>query len=387
MAAPKRFATAADQLHEAASAATGLDDFGSKDYLEGLRVMLASFDENPDRPEPARENCWGTLLGSLVGRLYAQKGWRERPECLKNSVKAPLVITGIPRTGTTALHKLLSMDPQFQGLEMWLTSFPMARPPRDTWDANPLYQATVANLEAFYAALPHFRAIHNMVAGEVDECLEVLKQTFVSNRYGSSFRLPAYDTWWRAQDERPCYRYHANVLRLIGANEPDKPWLLKNPGHVWSLDALLELFPDACIVQTHRDPAKAIPSVCSTLEASRPLGEGTAPDPLELGKRESSLWSEAMRRTMAVRDRYPASRFFDVDHREFHGDPMDIVRRIYDHFGLDLSPLAEQRMKERVEANPESSHGAHSYTLEHFGLTREGLHERFHDYIRHFDLV
>lgn len=387
MPAPTRFASAEAQLHETAIAATGLDDFGDKDYLTGLGVMLASFDENTNRPEPAREYCWGTLVGALVGRLHAHKGWREQPECLQRAIKGPLIITGIPRTGTTVLHKLLSMDPQFQGLEMWLTSFPMARPPRATWDANPLYQATVAGLEGFYAMAPHFRAIHNMVADEVDECLEVLKQSFVSNRYGSTFRLPAYDAWWLAQDERPAYRYYADVLRLVGANDSDKRWLLKNPGHVWSLDALLEQFPDACVVQTHRDPAKAIPSVCSTLETTRTLEAGVAPDPRELGQRESALWSEAMRRSMAVRDRHPTNRFFDVDHRAFHADPLGTVRRIYAHFGLDLSALAEARMKARIEANPESSHGAHNYTLEHFGLTRESLHGSFRDYIQRYDLV
>jgi hypothetical protein len=321
-----------------------------------------------------------------VGRLFANKGWREKPGCLKQSVRAPLIITGIPRTGTTALHKLLSMDPQFQGLEMWLTSFPMPRPPRETWESNPLYQATVANLDAFYTALPHFRAIHNMVADEVDECLEVLKQTFVSNRYGSTFCLPAYDRWWLAQNELPSYRYHADVLRLVGSNEPEKPWLLKNPGHVWSLDALLEVFPDACVVQTHRDPVKAVPSMCSTLTAASLLGEGKPLEPSVIARRECSLWSEAMRRTIAARSRHDARRFIDVNHRDFHADPLGTVRRIYDHFGISLSSTAEARMMARITANPESSHGAHHYTLEHYGLTPASVRDTFSEYIEHFDL-
>jgi hypothetical protein len=152
------------------------------------------------------------------------------------------------------------------------------------------------------------------------------------------------------------------------------------------MDALLEVFPDACIVQTHRDPAKAIPSVCSTMEAARTLGDGERTDPLVLGRREAHLWSEAMQRTMAVRDRSPGH-VFDVHHRDFHKDPVAVVRAIYDRFGLTLSPLAESRMMERIQANPESSHGTHEYTLEHFGLSKEALHQTFHDYIERFNLL
>ena len=348
--------------------------------------MLAAFDESSNRPEPAREFCWGTLVGCLMGRLHAVQGWREHPECLQRPVMRPLIITGIPRTGTTALHKLLSEDPQFQGLEMWLTQYPMARPPRGTWETHPAYRTMVANLNAFYEAVPQMRAMHNMVADEVDECLEVLKHSFTSNRFGSTFHLPAYDKWWMDQDEKAAYKYYADVVRLIGAHAPDKRWLLKNPGHVWKLEALLDVFPDACIVQTHRDPAKAIPSVCSTMAAARPLGDGVSTEPHLLGRRESTLWSEAMRRTAVVRKRSP-SHFFDVDHRDFHADPLGTVRLIYNRFGLTLAPVTEVRMQARIEANPEASHGAHHYTLEHYGLTRESVHDMFHDYIELYDLV
>jgi hypothetical protein len=386
MPAPTRFAGAEAQLHQAATEATGLSDFGADDYLPGLRVLLKALDVNQDRPASGREFIWGTMIGSLIGRLFAAKGWRERPECLQQAIVRPIIITGIPRTGTTALHKLMSVDPQFQGLEMWLTNFPMPRPPRDTWESNPYFQAVTANLKAFFEAVPEMRAMHDMVADEVDECLEVLKQGFTSNRFGSTFGLPEYDSWWLTQDERASYRHYANVLRLVGSNEPEKRWLLKNPGHVWNPEALLEVFPDACIIQTHRDPAKAIPSLCSILSSTRSLGDGGTPDPLAIGRRETHMWSEAMRRTALVRSRVPGQ-FYDVDHRNFHADPLGVIRNIYARFDLTLSAEAEQRMRARIAASPERSHGTHDYTAEHFGLTREGLHETFRDYINHYKLV
>jgi hypothetical protein len=385
MQIPKRFADTQSQLHEMAAQAAGFDDFGHQDYRGALDVLLESFDEKPDRPEAGRGFCWGTLLGCLVARLHVVKGWRERPDCLQRAVPRPLIITGIPRTGTTALHKLLSMDPQFQGLEMWLTNYPQPRPPRETWPGNVSYRAMEANLAAFYEAAPQMRAMHSMVAGEVDECLEVLKHSFVSNRFGASFDLPGYDRWWLKQDERPAYRYYADVIRLIGADAPHQRWLLKNPGHVWSLGALLEVFPDACVVHTHRDPAKAIPSVCSTEEAARPLGDGPGTDPQALGRREVALWSKAMHRTMEVR-KTRSGHFFDVFHHEFHADPLGVVRRIYQRFGLELSPNTEVKMLARIRADPERSHGLHDYTAEHFGLSQEGLREAFREYIDCFDL-
>src|ERR1700730_9470917 len=161
-----KFVDLEDELHARAAEMAQYSDFGPPVYRTGLRLLLRAFDQDATFTEVGFNFAYGTVLGTLVARLYAQRGFADSPPAHAPLIRAPLVITGIPRTGTTALHKLLSMDPQFQGLEHWLTNFPIPRPPRDTWDANPLYQSMVAYLEAFYSAAPHFRAIHNMVADE-----------------------------------------------------------------------------------------------------------------------------------------------------------------------------------------------------------------------------
>src|SRR5262245_6190983 len=179
-----RFEDLEAQLHRTAVEATGgLEDFGDTSYLTGLRLLLRAFDTDPQLTEMGRQFAYGTVLGTLTARLHAQHGWSKHPETLRQRIERPLVITGIPRTGTTALHKLLSMDPQFQGLERWLTETPMIRPPRERWETLPAFRATVSNLEAFFAAMPDMRKAHDMVADEPDECLEVLRQSFVSNRF------------------------------------------------------------------------------------------------------------------------------------------------------------------------------------------------------------
>ena len=284
------------------------------------------------------------------------------------------------------LHKLLSMDTQFQGLEHWLADVPMPRPPRQEWDSNPHYQTVVANLDAFFAAAPQMRAAHEMTAHEVDECLEVLKHNFVSNRFASGWHVPSYEAWLRQQDERTSYRYFADTLRLIGAYD-ERTWLLKNPGHIAHLDVLLEIFPDARIVQTHRDPGSALPSLCSVLEMSRAVIEGDAVDPRAIGPRECDYWHEAAGHAIAVRQHASKQQFFDVDHRRFHANPLRVVHELYDYFGLTLSGQTEAAMHEWIVANPANRLGEHRYSAAQFGLDPQSIRAQFREYIQHFDLM
>lgn len=380
MSPTQPFIGSADALQAAASAATGLSDFGPASYREGLQQLLQSFDEDGPRFTPAgREFARNTVIGVLVTRLVLQQGLAARPEVLQQPIRRPLIITGVPRTGTTALHKLLSMDPQFQGLEKWLTVFPQPRPPQAEWAAHPHHQAVVAGLETFFKAAPEMRAAHNIVADEVDECLELLKLDFCSNHFGSSFRVPAYDRWWRGHSETPSYQRFVQALQLIGAHHPHKTWLLKNPGHIMQMDALLDAFPDACVVQTHRDPAKALPSLCSVLVMARRISEGDAVDLHEIGRREMAQWAAAVDDCLAVRARRPAQ-VMDVRQADLHRDPMAVVRAIYQRFGYELTPATAARMQARIADNPEGRHGQHEYSAAQFGLDPDAVRERFARY-------
>jgi Sulfotransferase family len=382
MAAPACFADAEQQLH--AAAYTGLSDFGADDYLAGLRVLLAAMDSEIHFNTLGREFGAGTIIGILAARLHTHAGWKNNPHCLQQPVRRPLVITGVPRTGTTALHKLLSMDPQFQGLEHWLTDTPKPRPPREQWPTDPHYMASQAGLDMFYQAVPEMRAAHFTTAYEVDECLEVLKQGFVSNRFASGWHVPSYAAWLQTQDEAPSYRYFANVLRLIGKNDA-RPWLLKNPGHTAQLDLLLDMFPDACVVQTHRDPVKALPSLCSVLAMSRRVLEGDAVNMSAIGRRECTYWSEAVEHALTIRQRAP-QQFFDVDHRQFHAEPMRVVAALYAYFGLELIAPVAADMRNWLRANPGDQHGGHHYTPQQFNLDAVEIRELFKNYLLHFDL-
>ena len=382
-AIPEKFANAENMLHEMAAAEVGFNDFGDEYYLTGLRVLLNSIDNDLKLDEVHRERAFGMVLGAMMGRLYSQKGWRENPECLKTEIRRPLIITGVVRTGTTPLQKVLAVDPQFQGLEFWIAPNPMVRPSRKGWVRHPLYQKAVAGLEALHQVNPNMNAIHEMVADEPDECLNMMVQDFVSNMFPSCLVIPSYDKWWMQQDETPSYYRYLNNLKLIGFKEQNKRWLLKNPGHILGIEPLLKIFPDACIIQTHRDPIKTIPSVCDLIMMTRKFNLGSAADPKDEGPREVVLWSIAAKRAMKAHAEHP-ERFHDVQHRDFVSDPIGVIQDIYRRFDLNLDPAVEENMKAWLKRHEAFKPGYHRYTPEQFGITEQDIRREFKEYIDYY---
>ena len=385
MKAPEQFDRSEDYLHEVAHRIGGLTDFGTG-YLPGLRVLLAGMDRDPLFTPAGRELAWDAVVMTLVARAIAEDGWKRHPEWRDAAIRRPILITGAPRTGTTALHKLMGEDPQFQGVENWLSASPMPRPPRETWASDPGFQRSMRWLHQQHAESPDIALAHNVAADEIDEQLELQRQSFVSNRWACTWYSPSYDAWWQGQDERPSFDRELALLRLIGCHEPQRRWLLKNPGSFGMLEWWFEAVPDVCVIHTHRDPVKATASISSTLQHIHASFEGEAAERSRrlLGPRELEKWAGMIERGMPHRAGREAQ-VFDLHHAAFHADPMGTIGRIYDHFGLTLSAEAEARMRRRVDANPEG-HGLHRYDLDSFGLSREMIVERFGAYIDRFGL-
>ena len=386
MNAPDRFDRSDDYLHVVASKISGLTDFGTG-YSEGLAVLLASMDRDPLFSPAGRELAWDAVVMTLVSRAIAEENWKQHPEWRDHKVKRPILITGLPRTGTTALHKLMGVDPQFQGIENWLTASPMPRPPREAWAANPGFQRAFRWLHQQHAESPDIAIAHNVVADELDEQLELQRQTFVSNRWACTWYAPSYDAWWQAQDDRPSFERELALMQLIGCHDPKRQWLLKNPGSISMLGYWLEAVPDVCVIQTHRDPVKAIASISSTLQHIHTSFEGADAERSRrlLGPRELEKWRVMLEQGAPHRAAHE-DRFFDVHHADFHADPMGTIGRIYDRFGLHLSAEAETRMVARIAENPEG-HGLHRYDLDSFGLSRDMVLERFQTYVDHYGIV
>lgn len=284
-------------LHDAASARTGLSDFGEDRYREGLEVLLAAYDENPYFNELGRRAAYDSVVTALIGRLESERGWKQDSRWEETRIERPLFILGLPRTGTTALHKLLAEDPASQSLPHWLGVHPEPRPPRSTWDAHPGYRETKARLAALYERSPGMRAIHDIQAGEPDECRLLRMQSFADFTFDTSY-VPRYRAWLMSVDQRDVYARYRDNLRMIGAGD-ERRWVLKCPGPLWALDALLHHFPDACVIQTHRAPEEVIPSSCSLrLAASKALEPELPPETIgrDNVERWHTSWRQARRR-------------------------------------------------------------------------------------------
>ncbi|MGW0019758.1 sulfotransferase family protein [Rhodococcus sp. NPDC003382] len=370
----------AESLHESATRITGLTDFGSDDYREALDVLLESYARDEKLTPLGSKMSRVFLRGALVARLLSEAAWKQHPEHADVEITRPIFVTGLPRTGTTALHRLLTADPAHQGLEMWLTEMPQPRPPRDTWADNPVFAGIEAGFAQHHIEHPEFMGVHYMSAGEVEECWQLLRQSFRSVSYECLAHLPTYSRWLATQDWTSAYERHRRNLQLIGLPDADKRWVLKNPSHLFALDELLTVYPDALVVVTHRDPRTVIPSVCSlTAQASEGWSEVFVGD--AIGRSQLDLWARGFEKFTEVRARHDRARFVDVDYRDFVVDPIGTIGSLYDRFGIGLSADAEAAM---VALHTESRQGdrkpAHRYTLEEFGLTVEDVDERFPDY-------
>ena len=378
------FSNSFDELHDAASERTGVSDFGDTEYHLGLRYLLYSLDKDVPFTEQGVAAAKSLLTGVLIQRLLTEEGWKNNPRYRQVNIERPIVIVGLPRTGTTALHSLLARDDRFQGIEAWLTTAPMVRPARDKWENNPFYQAFVEATEKKKAHIPELAAIHDTVAGDLEENVLLCAQNFVSN-YFCVFGAVSYDDWWWGQSELSSYSRFADTLRLIGLTD-SRHWLLKCPHHLFDMNSLFEVFPDACVVHTHRDPAKAIPSVCSYLKVSRrALFVGENCNPGLLGPVEAVKWLHALARSEPSRVGRE-DQFCDVLHGDFLEDPIGEVRRIYRQFGLVLTPEIESRMHSWLDSQPAEQKGGHQYTASQFGLNEAALREMYANYMENYGL-
>jgi hypothetical protein len=377
----RSWAARIDELHERAEAQVGLSDFGSGDYREGLAALLASLDETPPSSAGKAGSAEALVVSALVSRLHTQAQWQANPGYRTREIPAPLIVIGVPRTGTTALHNLLSQDQQFQGIEKWLTGAPLVRPPRGEWETHPQYRANLAATEQMVVAAPEVMMAHGVWPWEPDECLLPMAQSFCCNWFPSQLAIPGYDRWFMAADETPSFRRYKDVLRLVGMND-DRRWLLKNPSHVFGVEAMLAVFPDACVVQTHRHPSASLASLVNLLDNIMRAYTGEGVDRAATLERETAFWAEAVRRSMAAQDRHPG-RFVNVRQSDIRRDPLGVVRGIYDHFGLTLSPAAEAAMLAWAEANSVKADGGHSYAA----IAEQGpIEQAFAPYIARYGL-
>jgi len=374
------FVASEDAFHEKARSTTGLDDFGPPAYRAGLRALLEALDDNPHLSGVGRAIFQGQIVNTLATRLRVEQRLKEHPEVRANPISRPLVITGLVRTGSTALHYLMGQDPDLQKLEYWLASQPHPRPPVDEWPEHPDFKHAEAELDFLYKTAPGLMAVHEMNAGWPEECRHILAQNFTDDCYESAATLPHYTDWYHSSSHAETYRRHKQVIQLIGSTDLDRRWLLKYPVHLRQLPALFDVYPDACIVQTHRDPRTVIASYASFIAKIRRVHEEDV-DMRAIAEEQLESWGRAADAGVAYRKEHGSEQFFDLRFADFMADPIGSVKSIYQHFDQELSPEGEKQLRAWHEAHPQGKHGQHQYEKKDIGISESRILDRLAGYM------
>jgi sulfotransferase family protein len=371
----------ADQLLGEAAEQAGLSDFGPGDFREGVEVLLDSLERDGDLRPDADAAVIGDLRRRLVNRLEVEAWYAEHPEVDDVGVRGPVDINGLPRTGTTALADMLSLDPQFRCLRGWEQTQPVPPPIRGQEAADPRRRA----FEEMQAERSDdAKAMHIMEIDATMEDTEVLGMAF--HGQGMTLPTPSYRTWWRGADLAETYRYHRRVVKVLGSQCPPDLWLFKAPHHKFHLEALAAAYPEVRFVMTHRDPGKVVPSYASIVSSILPPADGER-DVQALGREICDHLRIGMTHAIEQRARIGEDRFLDVHHRDLIADPKGTIRRIYAWLDLELSPDVERTIFDWQERNRMGAQGTHRYTAEQFGLTTEQIRSDYDFYIRHFDVA
>src|SRR5881392_1909794 len=360
----------------------GLDDFGGGDFFEGLSRLIDSCQRESQLNLIGRIVLRADLMRTLCSRLFMQRDRKAHPGIARQEIRDPLFIVGLLRSGTTLLHTLLALDPEHRVPLTWEVMTPS--PPTGD-NENRRIQRAISSCNCFNWLAPTFRQVHPVGAQLPQECVSLMAPTFMSDQFDAMYYVPSYRAWFFRQDLRPAYEYHRRFLQHLQVRRSARRWVLKAPTHMFALPILLDLYPDALFIQTHRAPLDAMASVSSLITILRRVFSD-AVDPLIVCQEAIGYWSETLDRFLQERDRLAANRICDLNYIEIRRDPIAAVRRIYEHFGWLLSQKAEQRMRRVVASQAHEQSGLHRYDLSQFGLDPAEGAEAFAAYCERFDL-
>jgi hypothetical protein len=366
----------ADELIAEAKGQTGFDDFGELPYREGLEVLLETFDLNVKDPE-GRKRCRDRVVMLLATRLKCELAFKTIPEIAKQEIKAPIFVTGLPRSGTSALLNLLVSAHDNRGLLQWEVQFPDPWPDSKPGQDDPRYPYLVKALEQTRNS--EFAKIHYIDADTPEECVLLHAYAFDGVQLGFEIMLEPYRSWLLQRDLEPLYSYQKRQMQMLNWRNPGVQWMLKAPAHMWGIDAILKVFPDARFIWCHRDPVLVVPSINSMNKVVMGMYAGDLGhlDTKQIGVAVMEWYAMSLEKGLADRAKLPPELFVDCSQREFVDDPMAMVKKVYNAFDLPLSAESRAAMQAHVDANPKGKHGKHEYNLAEYGLTREVIEERF----------
>ena len=348
----------------------------------GLREVIKSIYKE------AKPNPFGALAAkglferTLYGRYKVEQVLAQNPEIEKTEIKEPVFIIGMPRTGTTILHALMHEDPAHRSPLAWECLLPYPIPKPDTFLDNDQVNSVKKDFDQLFKLVPDFQKKHHMAVDSPQECLSINALDFNSFQTSAQFYVPSYMDWFANQANRlETMQFHKRFLQYLqsGGVKADR-WLLKTPVHLMRLDELFEVYPDAKIVMTHRQPTKIVTSVASLLSSVRSLYSDHE-DPVRTGHEQLETWSLYFERFLESRKNLnKEDQFIDLRFDDFADDQIGTVQKIYDRFNWNLTDATKMRFENFLKENPRDKNGLHFYKLEDFGLTTEAINKRFDHY-------
>ncbi|MXZ77738.1 MAG: sulfotransferase [Acidimicrobiia bacterium] len=374
-----------DKLTKHAKRKTGLSDFGDDGHLEALQVLVESINNEARLTPTGRIVQKSRLAGALIQRLRIQDLLRRHPEIDDIDLGPVIAITGLQRTGTTLLHRLLYSHPEIRGISGLEALMPVAatdsaeRAERARKRRAMLAERTISYLS------PDFMAVHPVDREQPEEDVLLLDLNFMSQSAEAILHVPSYSRWLQNQDHTATYEYFRRVLKVLTWQQPANAWVIKTPHHLEYLDVLLKVFEGVTVVQTHRDPRVAVSSFCSMVAHGRGMFSDHV-DPAEIGRHWCDKTHRMVEWAMKIRAETPEGRFVDVSYYDLIRDPMAQLRRIFEVAEVEFDDEAKKLAEQYAAANPQNRFGKHNYRLEHFGLSQQAMDEAFAAYREAYDI-
>ena len=373
-----------EALVAAARRRARLEEFGDWPVDEALERLLNAYEREADLTTLGRITVRELLVSLLENLLYLEHERQASADIERQTIGAPVFIIGLPRTGTTLLHGLIAQDPATRTPLTWEVMFPAGY--SEAPEAiDRIRKRTDARLAWANRLAPAFRRIHEIGADLPQECIAIMAQGFASIQFHTTHNVPSYQDWFEQEAQELGYAFHYRLLQHLQARRAGNRWVLKAPGHLFGLDALLERYPDARIIQTHRDPLRVMASIASLATVLRHAFSDSA-DSKQIAADWCGRWSNALDRGLETRGRWPAERFFDVAYADLVAAPLATVERLYEFLGWPLSSETRESMASFLSENPRDKYGAHRYTLADFGLDRARETQRFARYCERFEI-
>ena len=332
-----------NQLLSEARQKAGLEDFGDKSFQVPLKILLKSLNSEAHLNFFGRMKLRQYLLKLLVNRLRIQQELKRYPEIAQVEIKHPLFILGLPRSGTTFLHRLLSQDTSSRWLHLWEMYNPCPSPNYETRETDPRIAEAQKRLIDFNSLAPQLPTAHYLESNEAEECNVLFEHDFVSLLFELRAQIPSYSEWLLNQDLLDSYSYYRQQLQLLSWKWSEKRWLLKAPFHLNYLSSLITVFPDAQIIWNHRNPLQVLPSWCSLCASVRSIYTDNL-NLTAIGEHWLNWLATSIKKSMEMRPTILRQQIYDLNYLDLVSDPIDTVRKIYGYFGYEFAPTLEEKL-------------------------------------------